>query len=70
MRHYEYKLPGDKKWVITFRLKSKRFPPGTEIRAVITDRDGTLLDCWEIPIDKDGKPLIRKRSLKEWAKTP
>ena len=66
MRYYEYKLPGSDDWVITTRIKGKRFPEGTKIRVVITDRDGTLLDCWEIPLTKDGKPLLKKRSLKSW----
>jgi len=66
MRYYEYKLPGEEEWIITTRIRGERFPKGTKIRAIVTDRDGTLLDCWEIPLDDEGKPVLRGRSLRRW----
>ena len=66
MRYYEYKLPGSDEWIITSAIRGKRFPKGTKIRAVITDRDGTILDAWEIPVAEDGKPKLRGRSLNQY----
>jgi len=59
VRYYEYKLPSSSKWIQTLSIKGRVFPEGTRIRAVVTDRDGTLLDCWEIPL-RNGKPDFRK----------
>jgi len=59
MRYYEVKLPSSDEWIPTSSIKGRTFPEGTKIRVVMTDRDGTLLDSWEIPL-KNGKPDFRR----------
>jgi len=64
MRYYEYKLPGEDEIIITKSIRNYRFPPGTIIRAVVTDRDGYIINSWRIPLTREGRPILRGRSLK------
>jgi hypothetical protein len=61
VRYYEYHLPEwpENKWGVALSLKGERFPKGTRLRAVVTDRDGTLLDSWEIPTKECGGGMVR-----------
>jgi hypothetical protein len=59
MRYYEIHYP-DGKVETTLSVRGlKNLPEGTKIFAVITERDGTLVESWEIPI-KNRKPNFRK----------
>lgn len=61
MRYYEIHLPDSVEPVITTRLRGKKdLPQGTRIEAIITDRDGSLIDSYEIPV-VDGKPAVSGR---------
>jgi len=59
VRYYEVKYPGSNEWVSTPSVRGRTYPEGTKIRVVVTDRDGTLLDSWEIPL-RNGKPDFRR----------
>jgi hypothetical protein len=62
VRYYEITQPGDPEPIITTRLRGlKNLPPGTTITACVTERDGTLADSWNIPIE-NGKPVVRSRN--------
>jgi hypothetical protein len=61
MRYYEIHYP-NKKIITTLSIRGlKNLPEGTKIYAIITERDGTLVESWEIPI-KNGKPSFKKTS--------
>ena len=66
MRYYEYLLPNENEPITTTSIRNLRFPKGTRIRAVIADRHGYILDSWRIPLSKDGKPILKGRSLKSY----
>jgi len=66
MRYYEYLLPNGNEPITTTSIKNLRFPRGTRIRAVIADNYGYILDSWRIPLTKDGKPILKGRSLKSY----
>jgi hypothetical protein len=53
MRYYTVFLPGKdrKDPIVTSNVRRLRnLPEGTHIEANVTDRDGTLIDIWEIPV--------------------
>jgi len=59
MKYYEIHYPDGK---VATRLSIRdleNLPEGTKICAVITERDGTLVESWEIPV-VDGKPSFKK----------
>jgi len=66
MRYYEYLLPNGNEPITATSIKNLRFPKGTRIRAVIADRHGYILDSWRIPLTKDGKPILKGRSIKSY----
>lgn len=61
MRYYHVYLPCEDEPVITTRLRGlKNLPEGTRIEAIVTERDGSLADSWDIPI-VDGRPDLKGR---------
>ena len=61
MRYYEVKFPGENEPYIATRIKGlKDLPDGTIITAIITERDGSLADSWDIPVI-DGKPEVKRK---------
>jgi hypothetical protein len=59
MRYYEILYPDGQ---VATRLSVRdleNLPKGTKIYAVITERDGTLVEGWEIPV-VNGKPSFKK----------
>lgn len=61
MRYYEIHLPGESEPAIITRLRGLRnLPDGTRIVAIVTDRDGSLADSWEIPVS-NGRPQVKGR---------
>jgi len=62
MRYYEIHLPGKDDPAIVTNLKTIRdLPEGTRIYAVVTERDGSLADYWEIPVE-GGAPAVQGRA--------
>lgn len=62
MRYYEIHLLG--KTTPGFTTNARRLrnlPDGTRVHAIIEDRDGTLIDTWELPV-VDGRVVFEKRS--------
>lgn len=56
MRYYEIRIPNEKEPQIATSLRGiKNLPEGTRIVAIVTERDGTLADSWDVPI-VNGKP--------------
>lgn len=56
MRYYEIYVPGKDEPGITTRVRGlKDLPDGTRITAIVTERDGSLADSWDIPV-VNGKP--------------
>ena len=66
MRYYEYLLPNGDEPIITTSIRDLRFPRGTRIRAIIADSYGYVLNSWRIPLTKDGKPILKGRSIKSY----
>jgi hypothetical protein len=65
MRYYEVRLPGDSpdEPCIVTKVKSLRnLPDGTTVRAIVTERDGTLADSWDIPV-AGGRAQVKKRGV-------
>jgi len=69
MRYYEVRLPDASEPVIVTNVrKLSGLPAGTRIDAVLTDRDGSLIETWDIPVI-DGKPDVGgrgKRTAQLW----
>ena len=59
MRYYEVHYPDGKKATMLSVKGLENLPEGTKIYAVITERDGTLVESWEIPV-LNGKPCFKK----------
>jgi hypothetical protein len=59
MRYYEVHYPDGKKATRLSVRDLENLPKGTKIYAVITERDGTLVESWEIPV-VNGKPSFKK----------
>lgn len=58
MRYYEVYLPGAREPLFTTNARRLRnLPDGTRVVAVITDRDGTLIDSQDLPV-KDGRVVF------------
>lgn len=61
MRYYEVYLPGRTEPAITGNVRQLRdLPEGTRIHAIITDRDGSLAETYEIPVE-NGKAKITRQ---------
>lgn len=60
MRYYEIYLPDEKPQIVTSIRKLKGLPEGTRIEAIVTERDGTLTDSWNVPV-VDGTPHVEGR---------
>lgn len=62
-RYYAVYLPGRKQEdaIITGNVRSmKGLPIGTEIECVITERDGSPVECYPVPV-VNGKPQVSRR---------
>lgn len=61
MRYYEVYLPGKKEPAITSNVRTLHdLPDGTRIHVIITDRDGSLSETYEIPV-QDGRAVVGGR---------
>ena len=61
MRYYEVHVPGEDEPRIATNVRSLRgLPDGTRVFAIITERDGSLAETYEIPVE-DGRVQIRRR---------
>jgi len=61
VRYYQVYVPGHPEPAIVTNLRRLRgLPDGTRIEAIVTERDGTLADSWEVPV-VDGRPKVRQR---------
>ncbi len=63
MRYYTVRRPGqtaEDETVTTNARALRDLPNGTEVWAVITDRDGSLADTYQIPV-ANGRVLIARR---------
>lgn len=62
MRYYELHYPGVKEpGIATNARKLKDLPTGTRCHAIITDRDGSLAETYEIPV-VNGRVQFPKRA--------
>jgi hypothetical protein len=59
MRYYEIHYPNGKVETTLSVRNLKNLPENSKIYAIITERDGTLVESWEIPII-NGKPSFKK----------
>lgn len=61
MRYYEVQYPEDIPPALVTNIRKLRdLPPGTTITAIVTERDGSLADSWDVPV-VDGKPQVDGR---------
>ncbi len=50
MRYYTITIPG-RPDIVTTRVRDRRnLPEGTEVWCHITDRDGSLCECYQVPV--------------------
>ncbi len=58
MRYYEVHVPGySDPAIVTNVRKLRDLPEGTRIEAIITDRDGSLVETYDVPV-VDGRAQI------------
>lgn len=61
MRYYEVHYPGETvPDIVTNARHLHDLPEGTRVHAIITERDGSLAETYEIPV-VDGRPQIGGR---------
>ena len=63
MRYYRIRLPDSTQDAISSNVRSLRnLPEGTRVFCVLTERDGSLMDEWELPV-KAGKVVFTKKGI-------
>lgn len=55
MRYYEIRLPdateAEQPYIVTNARRLRNLPEGTVCHAIVTDRDGSLVETWEVPVE-------------------
>jgi|GEM_PF-4923271 len=54
MRYYEIHVPKEGIFLASNVRTLRGLPDGTRVYAVVTDRDGSLAETWELPV-KNGR---------------
>ena len=61
MRYYEIHLPDHTEPLLSTNVRALHdLPDGTRIEAIITDRDGSLIETYEVPV-RDGRAVIERK---------
>jgi len=51
MRYYEIHVPKEGIFLASNARALRGLPEGTRVYAVVTDRDGSLVETWELPVE-------------------
>ena len=65
MRYYEVHYPNNPEPALVTNVRALRdLPDGTRIDAIITDRDGSLVETYEVPVEQ-GRALVTGRNKRD-----